>query len=123
NAAEMQLARLEREIDLARASYKKYSENLEQARIDQELETAKISSLNLMQPPSLSVTPVSPQPLPTLAFGFCGSLVASLGVALCFHRPRRRASRPRLARTTALEADSSPPPRPRRSEVAPANPR
>jgi uncharacterized protein involved in exopolysaccharide biosynthesis len=123
NAAEMELARMERELELARANYKKYSENLEQARIDQELETAKISSLNLMQPPSLSVTPVSPQPLPTLAFGLCGSVVASFGVALLFHRPSRRISRPRLARTTARDPDSGPAARPRRGEVAPASPR
>ncbi len=123
NAAEMELAKMEREIELARANYKKYSENLEQARIDQELEAAKISSLNLMQSPSLSVTPVSPQPLPTLALGLCGSIVASVGVALLFHRPERRVPRPRLARTPAVEAEPSPPTRSRRSEVAPANPR
>jgi uncharacterized protein involved in exopolysaccharide biosynthesis len=34
NAAELDLTRLERELDLARANYRKYSENLEQARID-----------------------------------------------------------------------------------------
>jgi uncharacterized protein involved in exopolysaccharide biosynthesis len=123
NAAELELARMEREIDLARANYKKYSENLEQARIDQELEAAKISSLNLMQAPSLSVTPVSPQPLPTLAFGLCGSVVASVGVALLFHRPERRVRRPRLARTPAVEEEPTPPTRSRRSEVAPVSPR
>jgi uncharacterized protein involved in exopolysaccharide biosynthesis len=123
NSAEMELAGMDREIELARANYKKYSENLEQVRIDQELETAKISSLNLMQPPSLSVTPVSPQPLPTLAFGLCGSVVASVGMALLFHRPERRVSRPRLARSTAADPDPSLPARSRRSEVAPASPR
>src|SRR5262245_23606735 len=108
NAAEMELARMEREIELARANYKKYSENLEQARIDQELEVAKISSLNLMQPPSLIVTPVSPQPLPTLAFGLCGSVIASIGMALLFHRAERRVARPRLARSTAADQYPSP---------------
>ena len=67
NAAEFELSRMERELELARANYRKYSENLEQARIDQELQVAKITSLNFMQPPSLSSTPISPQPLPTLA--------------------------------------------------------
>ena len=60
NASELEITRLEREIELARANYRKYAENLEQARIDQELEEAKITSLNLMQAPSFSVTPVSP---------------------------------------------------------------
>ena len=125
NTVEMDLTRLERELDLARTNYKKYSENLEQARIDQELETAKISSLNLMQAPTLSATPVSPQPLPTLTLGLCAAVMASFGVAVLSHRPqRRRPTRPRLARSSIPElATGSPPARPRRSEVAPANPR
>jgi uncharacterized protein involved in exopolysaccharide biosynthesis len=125
NAVEMDLTRLERELDLARANYKKYSENLEQARIDQELELAKISSLNLMQAPTLSATPVSPQPLPTLALGFCAAAIASIGVAVLSHRPqRRRLTRPRLVRASVPEPTPAPPPaRPRRTEIAPANPR
>ena len=113
------------EIDLARASYRKYSENLEQVRIDQELDAAKISSLNVMQPPSKSVTPVSPQPLPTLALGIFGSAMASVVVALLCHRPERpRRTGPSPARQVARDsAPASPPARPRRSEASPATPR
>jgi polysaccharide biosynthesis protein PslE len=125
NAAELDLTRLEREIDLARASYRKYSENLEQVRIDQELDAAKISSLNVMQPPSKSVTPVSPQPLPTLALGIFGSAMASVVVALLCHRPERpRRTGQSPARPVARDsAPASPPARPRRSEAVPASPR
>jgi polysaccharide biosynthesis protein PslE len=123
NAAELDLTRLEREIELARANYRKYSENLEQARIDHELDAAKISSLNLMQAPTLSQTPVSPQPLATLAMGFCLSGMASIGVALLAHRPpRRRPARPRIA-PESVPRTSPPPGRPRRGETAAANPR
>ena len=84
------LPRLERELELARANYRKYAENLEQARIDQELEVAKISSLNVMQPPSLSITPISPQPLATLALGAAASILAAVAVALFAERRRER---------------------------------
>lgn len=117
NTSELELTRMEREIDLARANYRKYSENLEQVRIDQELETAKISSLNLMQPPSLSQTPASPEPIATLAMGFCLSVLASVAVALACHRPplRQRGGSLQIVDTSY---DSSPPsPRPRRAEV------
>jgi polysaccharide biosynthesis protein PslE len=122
NAAETQLSKLERELDLARTNYRKYSENFEQARIDQELETAKISSLNMMQAPTLTATPVSPQPIPTLALGFVGSLLAGLGLALFTDR---RPSRAVVSVPANVLRETTPvvPSRPRRSEVVPANPR
>jgi uncharacterized protein involved in exopolysaccharide biosynthesis len=125
NSAEVEIARLERDIDLARTNFRSYSENLEQARIDRELDAAKISSLNLLQPPSLSETPVSPAPIPTLALGFAVAVLSSLSMALV--ADRRSAS---WAATTATSASTvrepSPAPlfpRSRRNEMAPANPR
>jgi uncharacterized protein involved in exopolysaccharide biosynthesis len=124
NAAELDLTRLERELELARANYRKYSENLEQARIDQELEVAQISSLNLMQPPSLSATPISPQPIPTLALGGCAALMASVGAALLAERrPRRRPSPVALPPLVRESAALAAPARGRRTEAVPANPR
>jgi uncharacterized protein involved in exopolysaccharide biosynthesis len=121
NASEVELARLERELDLARANYRKYAENLEQARIDQELELAKISSLNLMQTPTYSITPISPQPIPTLAFGLAGAVICSFGAALLADRLRRPAA---VAAISAMELPAAPSgSRLRRSEIAPANPR
>jgi uncharacterized protein involved in exopolysaccharide biosynthesis len=122
NAAEMELAGMERELDLARANYKKYSENLEQARIDGELEAAKISSLNLMQAPTLSPTPTSPQPLPTLAVGAVLSVMAALGLALLNHQPATRRM-PRVRRASARRREEDRSTRGRRGEPAPAAPR
>jgi len=63
NDSELKLARLERQIDLASANYLKYAENLEQTRIDQALESEKISNINILQPAQpTSITPTSPQP-------------------------------------------------------------
>jgi hypothetical protein len=86
---------------------------------------AKISSLNLMQPPSLAATPVSPQPIPTLAFGFFGAIVASFGVALFAEtRPKHRSVAASLSPQHLREpATLTAPPRPLRGEVVPANPR
>jgi uncharacterized protein involved in exopolysaccharide biosynthesis len=123
NAAELELTRIEREIDLTRTNYRKYSENLEQVRIDQELETAKISSLNLMQPPTFSETPATPDPMVTLTLGGMGSLLAGVGVALLYHKPsRKRRSSSRRAKEPAHENGSAAS-LPRSLEVAAAKPR
>lgn len=122
NAAEMALAQMDRELETARSNYRKYSDNFEQARIDQELDSAKISSLNLLQAPTLTATPVSPQPLPTLALGIVGSVLAGIGLAVVVNRrpqPTIVSLPASLARETAAVAPS----RARRSEIAPANPR
>jgi uncharacterized protein involved in exopolysaccharide biosynthesis len=108
NAAEVDLNRIEREIDLVRTNYRKYSENLEQVRIDQEIEAAKISSLNLMQPPTFSETPATPDPIVTLAMGGVGSLLAGIGVALLFHQPsHKRRFRSRKVQEPAHENGSA----------------
>jgi len=123
NAAELELNRIEREIDLTRASYRKYSENLEQVRIDQELQAAKISSLNLMQPPTFSETPATPDPFSTLALGGIGSLIAGIGLALLYHQPtRRRRSGSRRVQQAAHE-NGSRTSLPRSLEIAAAKPR
>jgi uncharacterized protein involved in exopolysaccharide biosynthesis len=125
NDSELEINRLEREIELARASYVKYSENLEQARINQELEDAKISSLNFMQAPTFSETPVSPKPIVTLAVGFVASVMCGVGVGLVAHfRPRRK---PPSASVPATEPTILPPSTNanfgRHNEAIPTNPR
>ena len=126
NDSELKIHRLEREIDLAQINYRKYAENLEQARINQELENAKISSLNVMQPPTISATPVSPNPLVTLMVGFVLSSFAGVGMALVAqHRASPKLAEPGAA-TNDNEIHSLPSPGGngiRKSELAPSNPR
>jgi uncharacterized protein involved in exopolysaccharide biosynthesis len=124
NENEVKIVRLEREIDIARATYRRYADNLEVARIDDELHNAKISSLNLLQPPSFSLTPASPNPKVTLGLGLVLACLSSLGVALVAEHRRR----PALATSGSREAHAVPisapaPVRARLSEVAPSNPR
>jgi uncharacterized protein involved in exopolysaccharide biosynthesis len=90
NAHEIEVSRLQREIDLETANYKKYAENLEQARIDSELEATNISSLNVLQEPTYSVTPTRPRRAMNLGLGLFGALAASLAVGLCLEQRRSR---------------------------------
>lgn len=82
NQSEIDIKRLEREIDLVYKNYRTYSENLEQARIDNEIEAKKISSLNVMQEPTFVETPVSPKPLITLVLGTILSAILGMAVAI-----------------------------------------
>ncbi|MDX1948465.1 MAG: hypothetical protein SFU86_23965 [Pirellulaceae bacterium] len=124
NEHEVQLVSLEREIELARLAYRRYAESAELARIDSEIHNAKISSLVLMQPPSLSLTPANPSPKATLALGLLAAVGLSFGVALLAERSR--STNPARAATTvaAREPALAPAPiRPRRGDAVPANPR
>ncbi len=81
NDAELALVRLEREIKLETASFSKYAENRELARIDQALQEHSITNLNVLQAPSYSITPTKPQVLVNLVFGFVLASIASGGIA------------------------------------------
>jgi uncharacterized protein involved in exopolysaccharide biosynthesis len=82
NEVELQMRQLELEIELTREKYRKYADNLEEARINEELQEAKISSLTVMQPPTLSATPISPKTLQTLGIGFVLACFAGCGLAV-----------------------------------------
>ena len=58
-AAEMK--RLNREIEMHEGNYRKYTENLEQARIDQALTAGRISNIAVVQPATLPIKSVRPQ--------------------------------------------------------------
>lgn len=86
NAHKMKVDAKELELTLATANLKKYSENLEQARIDSQLQQAKISSIVVLEPPTFSPTPASPNLILTLAMGGMLSLVMGLGFSLVTER-------------------------------------
>ena len=95
NDAEFDLSQLELEIELVRANYRKYSDKLEESRINEELQAARISSLTILQAPSFSKTPVSPKPLATLLVGMTIACLAGIGLALY-----REMSRPGFVATS-----------------------
>jgi uncharacterized protein involved in exopolysaccharide biosynthesis/Mrp family chromosome partitioning ATPase len=81
NDTEMQLAQLERELETQKSNYRKYSDSLEQARIDQALELEKISNISIVQPASYPVKPIRPKKLLNLALGLFLGLFGGLGLA------------------------------------------
>ena len=128
NQKEVELARLQRELDLATINYKKYAENTELARINDAVEAAKISSINILQPPSFSETPVSPDLKIGIPATLIAGILASFGVALAAERrrgtPRRReVPMPEETGPENGEPEPTPQPRPRRSEAVPTQPR
>lgn len=136
NQSEIEIAQVQRAIDLAATNHGKYSEYLEQTRIDDELHAAKISSLNLVQEPSYSITPVSPKPINTLAAGFVIACCSAGGIVFLAERRRRGqlTAQPALPRMEPVRTETpvrteSPIPveepiaRPRRNEAIPSLPR
>jgi uncharacterized protein involved in exopolysaccharide biosynthesis len=81
NENEIQIARLERSRDMLRDKFVKYSQNLEQTRIDQALQSAKISNISIIQPPTMPVDSNPTNRAMKLAMAFVVGLVGSVGIA------------------------------------------
>jgi uncharacterized protein involved in exopolysaccharide biosynthesis len=82
NDHELKIAQLRREVELQESTYKKYSENLEQARIDQALKLERISNLSVAQPATFSPKAHWPKKTLLWAAGLLGGFVAGAGLAL-----------------------------------------
>jgi uncharacterized protein involved in exopolysaccharide biosynthesis len=82
NVREVEIAALQREVDLVEANYRLQNEKLEQARIGAELGSKDISSVNVVQPASYVRKPVGPKKTQVLFAGFSMGILAALGVAL-----------------------------------------
>ncbi|MDY0167176.1 MAG: GNVR domain-containing protein [Thermoguttaceae bacterium] len=82
SAEELRIARLTREIELREADYRKYAVNLEQARIDDALESQRMSNISVMQPASFEARPVRPRTVLNLAIGTLIGLFGAFGMAL-----------------------------------------
>ena len=82
NENELRIANLQREIELDQANYRKYSANLEQARIDQALEDQRISNISVFQPASYEPKPVRPRKMIILLLGLATGLFGAVATAL-----------------------------------------
>ena len=96
------VTRLQREVDLHETQYRKYAENLEQARIDQALRQERISNIGIMQPATAELKPVRPRTTVNLGLGLAGALLAAIGLAAALEYRTRALQRyapqtPRLA--------------------------
>lgn len=107
NETDIRLAQLERELETKKANYRKYSDSLEQARIDQALELQKISNISIVQAASYPVKPIRPKKLTNLAIGIFLGIFGGLSLAFItefmdhtFRKPEdieRRLNLPALA--------------------------
>jgi|GEM_PF-4203130 len=75
------LLNLERKRAALEASYKKFSENLQQARIDQSLKLEKISNITIAQQPTYSLQPLKTKKMMVLLAGLFGGIFAAVGLA------------------------------------------
>ena len=82
NEDELRLAATQREVDLLEADYRKYSTNLEQARIDQQLEIERMSNVSVVQPASYEPRPVRPRVALNLLLGLCAGALGGLALPL-----------------------------------------
>lgn len=78
----IRIVELQREINVQEGNYRKYLENLEQARIDHALETQKISNITIVQPPTYPLRHVRPRKPLNLALGLFLGMIG--GIALAF---------------------------------------
>ena len=72
---------MSRDLDAQRSSYRKYSDSLEQARIDEALDMQRISNIGIVETATYTVKPVRPKVLLNLALGFFLAIFGALGLA------------------------------------------
>src|SRR5262249_14921903 len=81
NADELQVAQLEREVLMEEANYRKYTESLEQARIDRVMAQEGKSNISIVQPATLDHKPVKPNAMLNLAMGMLLGVAGGLLLA------------------------------------------
>jgi len=81
NDADFRITQLTREIDVQKANYRKYSDSLEQGRIDQALEVGNISNISVVQSATLPMKSVRPKKKLNLALGVLLGIFGAIGLA------------------------------------------
>ncbi len=81
NQQELLIAGLERDIEVCQATYHKYAAGMEQAKIDQARELARISNITVAQPASYEPEVVSPRKSVVLGIGVLCGLLAAMAAA------------------------------------------
>ncbi|MEM7166540.1 MAG: polysaccharide biosynthesis tyrosine autokinase [Planctomycetota bacterium] len=84
NQNDMSIGRLERERAICETNYRRYAQNMEDARIDDALEEEKISNVRVIQAASAPLDPVGPKKRRNLLLGLALAVLGSIGLALVF---------------------------------------
>ncbi|MEZ6135340.1 MAG: hypothetical protein R3C53_10565 [Pirellulaceae bacterium] len=80
NAQDEKLARLQTEMEVAKSKYEAHASKLEQARLEQELGSKEITSIGVIQSPSLNERPVSPNKKLVALLGFVMACFGALAL-------------------------------------------
>jgi uncharacterized protein involved in exopolysaccharide biosynthesis/Mrp family chromosome partitioning ATPase len=75
------LSRLQREHDINETNYRKYSDNLEQSRIDHDLKAGNFSNIAIVQPATFIIKPIKPKKRYVLVLGMFFGLFGGLCIA------------------------------------------
>lgn len=81
---EIDLQRIMREINIASSEYQKYRDNLQRAKMSSDLDSSKISNINIVQPATFSLIPIKPKKKIIILIGIL--LGGFLGVGAAFLR-------------------------------------
>jgi uncharacterized protein involved in exopolysaccharide biosynthesis len=81
NESELRVAQLQREVQLEEANYRKYSDSLEQARIDRAMADAGKSNISVVQPATFELKPAKPNIPLNFALAIVVGLAGGLGLA------------------------------------------
>ena len=84
NETEVTIRNLMREINVHETNYLRYTDNLEQARIEQAMEKQRIANINVVQQATLPVRPVRPRKAFNLIVGFFMATFGALTLAMLF---------------------------------------
>jgi uncharacterized protein involved in exopolysaccharide biosynthesis/Mrp family chromosome partitioning ATPase len=82
NETEVTIRNLMREISVHETNYLRYSDNIEQARIEQAMEKQQIANINVVQQATLPVWPVRPRKSFNLIVGLCMAMFGALSLAM-----------------------------------------
>lgn len=94
NSHEIEVTNLEREQSIREKKYLTYTDSLEQARINRELERMRVSSVVVASPATLQERPVSPSKAMVLLFGTGMIIAGGASLALLFAKLDDRLSTP-----------------------------
>jgi uncharacterized protein involved in exopolysaccharide biosynthesis len=86
NDAEVQIDDLTRRVAVAEKQFYRYSDDLEQARIDAEMEEQRISNISIVQPAALIERPVSPSKLLVALGGLLLAAGGTLSIVMAIER-------------------------------------
>lgn len=81
NNSSLSISKLQRESDINEGVLGKYTENLEQSRMDSDLKTGKLSNIAIVQQATLPVKPIKPRKIVNLILGLFFGIFGGLCIA------------------------------------------